>query len=158
MADVSRHRGDLGSSQHRQDLGSHPDVPEMQARYAQMLGGRRTMPMDGPLFLVGLYCAISPWVIHFSATQPSLMIMNLIAGVAIGLMALAFTIAPERTSGLGLAMSALGVWLIIAPWIVGSHPDKGIIISNAVIGGLTILLGMACAGIAMKSMRHSRST
>jgi hypothetical protein len=150
MADVSRHRG---------DLGSHPDVPEMQARYAQMLGGRTTaIPVDGPMFLVGLYCALSPWVIHFSGAQSALMAHNLIAGAAIGLMALAFTLAPERMAGLGSAMSALGVWLIIAPWIVGSHPDAGIIASNAVVGGLTVLLGMACAGIAMNTRRRSRAT
>lgn len=51
MANVSPTRG---------DISSHPDVHEMRARYARMLGGRDVALVDGPVFLVGLYCAASP--------------------------------------------------------------------------------------------------
>ncbi|WP_328535799.1 SPW repeat protein [Streptomyces sp. NBC_00344] len=157
MADVSHSRGDLGSHPHATgDLGSHPDVPEMQARYAQMLGGGRVMPVEAPVFLVGLYCAASPWILHFTGNQSALATHNLIMGIAIGLMALAITIAPGRMMGLGGAMSVIGVWMIIAPWIVGSNPDRGIIWNNAVIGGLTILLGLLCAGVGMRAGRRTK--
>jgi serine acetyltransferase len=48
-------------------------------------------------------------------------------------------------------MCALGIWMIIAPWIVGSGPDKGVIINNVVIGALALVLGLLCAGTAAKS-------
>ncbi|MEV5145651.1 SPW repeat protein [Streptomyces sp. NPDC052727] len=136
---------------HRGDISSHPDVSEMRDRYARMLGGRDVALVDGPVFLLGLYCAASPWILHYTASQPALMTHNLIMGIAIGLLALGFTRAPERMYGLSWAMCALGIWMIIAPWIVGSRPDAGVIVNNIVIGALALVLGLLCAGTAAKS-------
>ncbi|WP_432030154.1 SPW repeat protein [Streptomyces sp. 1222.5] len=141
MADVS----------HRGDMSTHPDVSEMRARYARMLGGRDVALVDGPVFLLGLYCAASPWIVHYSLSQPALMTHNLIMGIAIGLLALGFTRAPERMYGLSWAMCAMGIWMIIAPWIVGSSPDAGVIVNNIVIGALALALGLVCAVTAVKS-------
>ncbi|GGV04505.1 membrane protein [Streptomyces filipinensis] len=136
---------------HRGDMTTHPDVSEMRERYARMLGGRDVALVDGPVFLLGLYCAASPWIVHYTVSQPALMTHNLIMGIAIGLLALGFTRAPERMYGLSWAMCAMGIWLIIAPWIVGSGPDAGVIINNIIIGALALVLGLVCAGTAMKS-------
>ncbi|GAO07715.1 SPW repeat protein [Streptomyces lydicamycinicus] len=144
MADVSHHRG---------DLAGHPDASEMQARYERVLGGRDVVLVDGPVLLVGLYCAVSPWILHFSGAQSALMVHNLILGVAIALMAVGFTVAPDRMYGLSGAMCAIGVWMIISPWIVGSSPDAGVIWNNIVIGALTFLLGAMCVAAASKSRR-----
>lgn len=108
--------------------------------------------MDGPVFLLGLYCAASPWIVHYTASQPALMVHNLIMGIAIGLLALGFTTAPARMYGLSWAMCAMGVWMIIAPWIVGRGPDAGVIANNAVIGGLAVILGLLCTWTAAKSV------
>ncbi|MFF5860506.1 SPW repeat protein [Streptomyces sp. NPDC012751] len=136
---------------HRGDISSHPDVSEMRDRYARMLGGRDVALVDGPVFLLGLYCAASPWIVHYSASQPALTTHNLIMGIAIGLLALGFTRAPERMYGLSWAMCALGIWMIIAPWVVGRGPDTGVIVNNVVIGALALALGLVCAGTAAKS-------
>ncbi|MFF4546983.1 SPW repeat protein [Streptomyces sp. NPDC001435] len=141
----------MANVSHRGDITSHPDVHEMRARYARMLGGRDVALVDGPVFLLGLYCAASPWILHYSASQPALATHNLIVGIAIGLLALGFTSAPERMYGLSWAMCALGIWMIIAPWIVGSSPDTGVVLSNIIIGALAIILGLMCAGTAAKS-------
>lgn len=141
MADVS-HR--------RSDLTSHPDAPEMRARYDRVLGGKDVALVDGPIFLVGLYCALSPWIVHFSANQADLATHNLVVGIAIALLALGLTMAPERMYGLGWAMCALGVWMVVSPWIVGSNPDAGVIWNNIIIGALTFCLGMACAATAAR--------
>ncbi|GAA4791976.1 SPW repeat protein [Streptomyces ziwulingensis] len=142
MADVSHSRG---------DITSHPDAPEMRARYARMLGGSDVALVDGPVFLLGLYCAVSPWVLHFTANQPALVPHNLIVGVAIVLLALGFTRAPERMYGLSGAMCAMGAWMIISPWIVGQSPDAGVIWNNVVIGALTLALGTVCGVTAARS-------
>ncbi|MFE0807447.1 SPW repeat protein [Streptomyces sp. NPDC058794] len=145
MANVSHSRG---------DISSHPDAPEMQERYARMLGGRDVALVDGPVFLLGLYCAVSPWIVHFTTSQPALVAHNLIIGIAIGLLALGFTRAPERMYGLSGAMCAMGIWMIISPWIVGTDPDAGVIWNNIIIGALTLALGTVCAATAAKSMRR----
>ncbi|MEU0966765.1 SPW repeat protein [Streptomyces sp. NPDC005917] len=129
----------------RSDITSHPDVGEMRQRYARMLGGRDVALVDGPVFLLGLYCAASPWILHYSTSQPALMTHNLIIGIAISLLALGFTRAPERMYGLSWAMCAMGIWMIIAPWVVGSSPDTGVIINNVIIGALALCLGLVCA-------------
>ena len=85
MADVSHQRT---------DITSHPDASEMRARYARVLGGRDVALVDGPVFLVGLYCAISPWTVHFATGQPTLATHNLIVGIAIAALALGFTAMP----------------------------------------------------------------
>ncbi|MFI9243397.1 SPW repeat protein [Streptomyces sp. NPDC053086] len=136
---------------HRGDISSHPDVSEMRDRYSRVLGGRDVALVDGPVFLLGLYCAASPWILHYTGNQPSLMTHNLIMGVAIALLALGFTRAPERMYGLSWAMCAMGIWMIIAPWIVGRGPDAGVIVNNVVIGALALILGLICAGTAAKT-------
>ncbi|MEU9670867.1 SPW repeat protein [Streptomyces bobili] len=143
MANVSHSRG---------DMSTHPDVSEMRTRYDRMLGGRDVALVDGPVFLVGLYCAVSPWILHYTVSQPALMTHNLIVGIAIGLLALGFTAAPARMYGLSWAMCALGIWMVVAPWIVGDSPDAGVIVNNIIIGALALILGLLCAGTAAKSV------
>ncbi|MFH9201663.1 SPW repeat protein [Streptomyces anulatus] len=135
----------------RSDISGHPDASEMRARYDRVMGGRDVALVDAPVFLVGLYCAVSPWVLHFTASQPALVTHNLVMGIAIAVLALGFTAMPERMYGLSWAICAMGAWIIVSTWVVGSSPDAGIVINNIIVGGLTVLLGMVCAGAAAKT-------
>ncbi|MFD3839259.1 SPW repeat protein [Streptomyces sp. NPDC058642] len=143
MANVSPTRG---------DITSHPDASEMRARYARMLGGRDVALVDGPVFLLGLYCAVSPWILHYTTSQPALVPHNLIVGIAIGLLALGFTQTPERMYGLSWAFCAIGLWMIVSAWIVGDSPDAGVILNNVIIGALAVILGLMCTVTAAKSV------
>ncbi|MFH9612341.1 SPW repeat protein [Streptomyces pratensis] len=144
--DVSGHTG--------RDISGHPDAEEMRARHDRVMGGRRTTAgADAPVFLLGLYCAVSPWVLHFTASQPSLVTHNLVIGIAIAVLALCFTAMPERMTGMSIAIVALGAWLIVSTWIVGQSPDMGVILNNVIVGGLAIVLGAACAGLSMKNKK-----
>ena len=142
MANVSNTRG---------DIASHPDVPEMRDRYARMLGGRDVALVDGPVFLLGLYCATSPWILHYTTSQPALVTHNLIMGIAIGVLALGFTTTPTRMYGLSWAMCAMGTWMVISPWIVGESPDAGVVLNNIIIGALAVVLGFLCAAASTKN-------
>nr|WP_232822887.1 SPW repeat protein [Glycomyces dulcitolivorans] len=117
----------------------------MRARYDKMLGRRDVALIDAPVFLVGLYCVISPWVVGFSAAQPEFATHNLIMGIAIGMLALGFTIAPERMYGMSWAMCAVGIWLAVSPWVLITNPDMGLAWSNVIVGALTFLLGLMAA-------------
>jgi hypothetical protein len=59
--------------------------------------------------------------------------------------------------GLSWAMSAMGVWLIISPWIVGASPDAGVILNNVIIGGLAVALGFVCAAASAKGTSKGTS-
>lgn len=135
----------------RSDISGHPDASEMRARYDRVMGGRDVALMDAPVFLVGLYCAVSPWVLHFTAGQPALVTHNLVMGIAIAVLALGFTMMPERMYGLSWAMCAIGAWIIVSTWVVGNSPDAGVVLNNIIVGGLTVLLGLVCAGAATRS-------
>ncbi|MEU9287415.1 SPW repeat protein [Streptomyces sp. NPDC048275] len=138
-------------SHSRSDISTHPDVSEMRDRYARMVGGRDVALVDGPVFLLGLYCAVSPWILHYTTSQPALVTHNLIMGIAIALLALGFTRAPERMYGLSWAMCAMGAWMIISPWVVGTNPDTGVVLNSIIIGVLAVVLGAVCAVTATKS-------
>lgn len=135
----------------RNDITAHPDVSEMRDRYARMLGGRDVALVDGPVFLLGLYCAVSPWILHYTTSQPALMAHNFVMGVAIAVLALGFTVTPERMYGLSWAICAMGAWMIISPWVVGTSPDTGVVLNNIIIGVLAVVLGALCAVTATKS-------
>ncbi|EGE45511.1 SPW repeat protein [Streptomyces griseus] len=135
----------------RSDLSGHPDASEMRARYDRVMGGRDVALVDAPVFLVGLYCAVSPWVLHFTASQPALVTHNLVMGIAIAVLALGFTVMPARMYGLSWAICAMGAWIIVSSWVVGSSPDAGVVINNIIVGGLAVLLGMVCAGAAART-------
>ncbi|NIY64949.1 SPW repeat protein [Streptomyces malaysiensis] len=146
MADVSRARG---------DLTGHPDVTEMRERYARMMDARDVVFLDGPVLLAGLYFAISPWVVHFSGTNPNLMVNNLILGIAVALLGLGLTTAPRRMYSLCWAMSAIGIWMIISPWVVARGADAGVIANNVVVGAITCLFGLIAAGMVMRKGRET---
>lgn len=135
----------------RSDISGHPDASEMRVRYDRVMGGRDVALVDAPVFLVGLYCAVSPWVLHFTASQPALVTHNLVMGIAIAVLALGFTMMPERMYGLSWAMCAIGAWIIVSTWVVGNSPDAGVVLNNIIVGGLTVLLGLVCAGAATRS-------
>ncbi|MER8160156.1 SPW repeat protein [Streptomyces sp. NPDC094472] len=146
MADVSRAKG---------DLTGHPDVSEMRERYARMMDARDVVFLDGPVLLAGLYFAISPWVVHFSGTNPNLMVNNLVLGITIALLGIGLTTAPRRMYSLCWAMSAIGVWMIISPWVVARGPDAGVIANNVVVGAITCLFGLIAAGMVMRKGRET---
>jgi hypothetical protein len=89
------------------DFSSHPDAPEMRERYARVLGGPQAIAVDGLVLLAGLYAAISPWVTRFGG-DGSLVVDNLIIGLAVALLACGLTIAPGRMFRLSWAWSPSG--------------------------------------------------
>lgn len=145
MADLSHRPG---------DITTHPDVHEMRERYARMLGGR-AVAVDGLLVLAGLYAAIAPWTVHFSTVRTALAINNVILGLAVAAFGVGLAIAAERLLGLSWAVSAIGVWLIISPWVVTRSPDAGIMATQIATGAVICVLGLAAAAMGMRTKTRS---
>jgi hypothetical protein len=127
----------------------------MRLRYERMLQGRDVVLVDGPVLLAGLYCAISPWVVHFSGVRPDLTVNNLIIGLAIAVLGYGLTTTPSRMYGMSGAITLMGVWLIISPWVVSRTPSTGMIWNNVIVGAVTCLLGLIAAGTLMRTNRQT---
>ena len=61
-----------------------------------------------------------------------------------------------RTHVLAWVLPLLGVWLIIAPWVIrGIDRTTSMILSNVIVGGCVVLLGLGVTAIAKVRPRMS---
>jgi SPW repeat len=119
------------------------DVAEVRARYDRVAETPSAQMVNGLTFLAGLYLAISPWVVGFNSRVP-LTVNNLIIGAALALLALGFTSAYGRTHGVTWIAPLIGVWTIIAPWVLPQHAaTTAVIVNNALTGTVIVLCGLA---------------
>ncbi|GAA3864347.1 SPW repeat protein [Streptomyces sp. NPDC003631] len=139
-------------------MGTHPELAEMRERLERTASSGSAIAIEGLILMAGAYAAISPWVVHFSNSERNLTINNLIIGIAIAMIGLGLTLAPERMFRLAWVIVPLGVWLLISPWVVtAAHgAGTGIIWNNCVVGAVTALLGLAAMGltVGMNRRRH----
>jgi hypothetical protein len=133
-----------------------PDVAEVRQRYDRVAETRQVQSTEGLLFLAGTYLAASPWIVGFRPVARDLAIVNLITGIAVALLALGHATAYGRTHGLSWVPPVLGIWTIVAPWVVlGTLADGGVIANNVVIGAVITLLGVASMALAMVGKRRA---
>lgn len=121
----------------------HPDIARMRVRYEQLAETPMAQATDGLACLAGLYLATSAWVVGFT-DYSALTATNLIVGIAVALLALGFASAFGRTHGIVWLVPVLGVWTIVAPWVVGDagDPATSAIVSNVIVGALIMLLSI----------------
>jgi len=131
-------------------LEHHPDLIEMRERYERAGSSSLAQTIDGLGLLAGLYLAISPWVVGFNGLS-RLAVSNIVTGIAIAALALAFASAYGRTYGISWVAPVIGIWTIIAPWITGSA-TVGSIWNNVVTGIVILLLGLGAVAMGSKKM------
>ncbi|GAB3964142.1 SPW repeat protein [Actinoallomurus acanthiterrae] len=138
-------------------MEQHPDIAELRARYDRVAETTSAHMLDGLTFLSGLYLAISPWVIAFHSRTTTLTVNNLLTGIAVTLLAMGFASAYGRTHGVAWVVPLIGVWTIIAPWVVrGSSATASTIVNNVITGALIFLFGMGAVGLGMMSNKTAR--
>ncbi|WP_433065996.1 SPW repeat protein [Dactylosporangium sp. CS-033363] len=137
------------------DLEGHPDIVEMRARYDTVSETPAARITDGALVLAGLYLAVSPWIVGFPPFEANLSVNNFICGIAIAVLAGGFAVAYGRTHGLTWVPVALGVWTIIAPFVIQrGYASGGAIWSNILIGIVTVALGLVAMRPAMMARKR----
>ncbi|GGL93596.1 hypothetical protein GCM10010129_41850 [Streptomyces fumigatiscleroticus] len=136
-------------------METHPDIIAMRTRHEMAERAASTpkaQAVEALALLTGVYLAASPWIAGFS-TLSALAVNNLIVGIAYALlMSGGFGRAYERTHSMAWASCALGVWTIIAPWVIaGDVSTTRTIWNNVVVGAVACLLGLAAAAMAKQS-------
>lgn len=138
----------------RSDIERHPDIVAMRERY-EVAGASTTAQLaDGLTLLAGLYLALSPWVVGFTDLG-AMTVVNLVTGFAVAALALGFSSAFGRTYGISWVLPALGVWAIIAPWLIrGDFSTTETIWNNVVTGCVIVVLGLMTATLGMARPRR----
>jgi hypothetical protein len=140
-----------GEKMATETMRSHPDLAEWSTNTnGVQVAAPEARGVEGLTFLSGLYLAISPWVVGFNGFT-TLTVNNLIVGAALAMLALGFVF--PRGSGRRIAWAApvIGVWTIIAPWVVsGNVATTATIWSNVVIGVIAVLVGLAAMALGMR--------
>jgi hypothetical protein len=136
-------------------LERHPDIMELRAKYERAASTTSAQAVDGLTLLAGLYLAISPWVVGFNGLT-RLTVCNLVTGFALAALALGFASAYGRTHGLSWIAPIIGVWTIVAPWIVQSS-TRASIWNNVATGIVIFLLGLGAVAVGIRQgmMRSS---
>lgn len=136
-----------------ESMSMHPDIAALRAKYDAAAETRVAQAVDGLTFLTGLYLAISPWVVGFNGFR-SLTGNNLIVGVALALLAVGFASAYGRMHGISWVAPLIGVWTIIAPWVIaGDVATTRTVWSNVVTGAVALLLGLGALSMGMSRSR-----
>lgn len=90
---------------------------------------------DGGNLLLGVWLFLSPWAMNYAAGMPLSAWNATLLGAAIVLLAAVAMYMP-RVWEEGINM-ALGVWLVISPWVLGFAAEKNVMM-NAVISGILV--------------------
>jgi hypothetical protein len=134
---------------HGSDIGTHPDIVQMRERYEAAAANPAAQGADGLALLSGLYLALSPWIVGFSDRVP-LTINNLITGIVVTLLALGYSSMFGRMHGIAWVLPVIGLWTIVAPWVIrGDMTSASTIINNVVIGAIISVLGLATMRFGM---------
>ncbi|HEY9523755.1 MAG TPA: SPW repeat protein [Thermopolyspora sp.] len=135
-------------------MEQHPDIVAMRARHEQAAAKPVVQMADGLLMVAGLFLAISPWVVGFANLTP-LTVNNLITGIAVTVLALGFSSVFGRMYGIAWVAPLIGIWTIIAPWVIsGDMSNARTIWTNVIVGAVILLLGLTAQGLGMARGRR----
>ncbi len=130
-------------------IEEHPDIAAMRMRFDRAAETPTAQISDGLTFLTGLYLAMSPWVVGFTG-HSSLTTTNVFTGLALALLALGFASAYSRTHGIAWVAPVIGLWAIVAPWVVNDTGlDTKAVVSNVTVGILACVFSLAAMSVGM---------
>jgi hypothetical protein len=137
---------------HPADIERHPDIAELRTRYEIAGASPVAQTMDGLTLLSGIYLAISPWIVGFN-NLAGITLNNLVTGICVAALALGFSSAFGRTYGISWVAPLLGVWTIIAPFVIsGDMTTARTVWSNVVVGAIILVLGLATMSLGASRM------
>jgi hypothetical protein len=133
----------------RAPIEQHPDIVHLRRRYDMAAANPAAQLADGVTLLAGVYLALSPWLVGF-ADLPGITVNNLVTGLVVAVLALAFGAAYGRTHGIAWVPPVIGIWTILAPWVIaGEMSTFATVWNNGVAGVVIAVFGLASMGLGM---------
>ncbi|GAA3698606.1 SPW repeat protein [Nonomuraea antimicrobica] len=134
-------------------MESHPDIMSMREKYEMAAAKPAVQVAEGLTLLAGLFLALSPWIVGFTGIG-SLTVNNLVTGLAVALLSLGFSSAFGRMYGIAWTAPLIGIWTILAPWLVsGGAATTRTIVTNVIVGAIITVLGLIALGMSMARRR-----
>lgn len=130
-------------------IDQHPDILALRAGYDRIAESMAAQATFGLTLMVAAYAALSPWSVGYFSL-PRLTVNDVFVGGTVGVLALCFGCALDRTHGLTWTLPFFGVWMVAAPWIFQDAPTMGMIWSHVISGALIMMLGMCAAYLGMR--------
>ncbi|WP_019971802.1 SPW repeat protein [Mycobacterium sp. 141] len=130
-------------------IDQHPDILALRARYDRVAESMAAQATFGLTLMAALYVALSPWIIGYQGFT-RLSANDLFVGGTVGVLALCFGCALDRSHGMTWTLPFFGVWLVISPWIYVSGPTAGMIWSHVLSGAVVFVLGLYAAYLGMR--------
>jgi hypothetical protein len=138
-------------------IDQHPDIAELRARYDQVAETSTAKSVDGLTALSGLFLAASAWIIGFRPIEHDLAINNVFCGIAVALLGVGFATTYGRTHGLAWVPVVIGIWTILAPWVIqGRQVAGGTVATNVITGILITVLGLTTMGMGVRRPESPR--
>jgi hypothetical protein len=139
-------------------MTQHPDLLELRDRFERVAETPTAQLVDGLTVLAGLYVALSPWIVGFTGGQARLAINDLIIGLAIALLGVGFAWAYPRTHRISWVCPLLGVWTIVAVWVMRAvGASTGTVASNVISGVVVVLLGLVAMATGLGRSTRARA-
>src|ERR1700739_1348632 len=132
-------------------IDHHPDLLALRERYERAAESMTAHGTFGLTLLTAAYAAVSPWIVGFDATR-SLAVNDFIVGIVCVALAFVFAMALDRSHGMTWTLPVLGVWFIVAPWVMhGVSPHGGMAWSNVIAGAVLTVLGLNAMYFGMRA-------
>jgi hypothetical protein len=98
--------------------------------------------------VLGLWLAVSPWILDFADSDPSATRNALIVGILIAVLSaltfLAYHIIEEWIDVI------LGLWLVVSPWVLTGSRDATVVADFVIVGAIVLAL----SGYEIWAARH----
>ncbi|HKV22887.1 MAG TPA: SPW repeat protein [Mycobacterium sp.] len=136
-----------------QSVTEYPETEPTRDRYECARAAPAAQIAFGMMLVTGLYTALAPWLVGFSAER--LIAVNSIIGLSVAVLAFSFACALERTHGLAWTVPVLGFWLAGSAWALYDVSVKTQVAwSNVIAGGMIVVLGVVAPTIVLRALRR----
>ncbi|GIK87358.1 MAG: hypothetical protein BroJett026_28390 [Betaproteobacteria bacterium] len=105
--------------------------------------------------VLGVWIAASPWVLGVADALPAAMWNALAVGILVVVLAAIDLDTPAAWEE--WAMGALGLWLVVSPWVLGYAASRPLMASSVAAGAAIVALA-AWALYAAGDLGHGRRT
>jgi hypothetical protein len=92
-------------------------------------------------FLAALWLGFAPYMLHFSHVRGGLADgIDVLVALVVGVLALVRTVAPRDYPVFSVVNAVLGLWLVVAPFVLGYELAR-VVVTDLVVG--VLLLGLS---------------